>query len=242
MKTDSLGDRMKKQYEHRTRIFLPRRTYTFMRVDGKAFHTYTKGCKRPFDEDLMTAMDEAAKELCKTISGCKLAYVQSDEITTVSTDFEEHATQAWFDNNLQKIVSVAASTVTSRFNQVRAEQNQKTTATFDCRAWTIAERDEVLNCLVWRQQDATRNSIQMAAQSMFSHKELIGKNTSILQDMMHEKGVNWNDYPIGFKRGRLIRKVYYESGQSMRSKWVVEDTPIFTQDREFLYDLIPKLG
>lgn len=116
---DSLGDRMKSNYENRTRIFLPRRTYTLIRVDGKAFHTYTKGLDRPFDLGFIDDMDATAAYMCKNIQGAKLAFVQSDEISIVMTDFEKLTTDAWFDGNIQKIASVSASLATAKFNELR---------------------------------------------------------------------------------------------------------------------------
>jgi tRNA(His) 5'-end guanylyltransferase len=243
-KGDSLGDRMKDQYENRTRHMLPRRTYTIIRVDGKAFHTFTHGFDRPFDVDLMGAMDLVAQTMCEEIQGAKLAYVQSDEISIVLTDFEKITTDAWFDGNIQKIVSVSAAIATAKFNDIVLdkflnEKNKKfhkmDLALFDSRVFTIPDHVEVTNYLIWRQQDASRNSIQMAARALYSHKECENKNTSQLQDMMHEKGVNWNDYTAREKRGGLIRR-------SETTGWIVEGAPIFTQEREVLKSLIPVIG
>src|SRR5882724_7672228 len=122
MKRDTLGDRMKADYENRTRFLLPRRTYTVIRVDGKAFHTYTRNCRRPFDEDLMSAMDAAMAGLCASIEGARLGYVQSDEISIVVTDFGSTQTEAWFDGNVQKIASITASIATVHFNRARLAQ------------------------------------------------------------------------------------------------------------------------
>lgn len=267
---------MKSAYEARTRLLLPRRTYTVVRVDGKAFHTYTRGCARPFDYDLMADMDETAKALCEQVQGCRLAYVQSDEITLVLTDFETETTDAWFDGNVQKITSISASIATAEFNRFRllrqmyrqvgenlladlaAHQGLDTVlragalAQFDSRVFTIPEREEVL---IWRQQDAVRNSISMAAQAKFSAAELHGKNTSQLQELLFERhALNWNDYPVGARRGRVVarRSVFKpveftdkRTGELRttepveRSVWTIEEPPIFTQDREYLYALIP---
>lgn len=232
---DELGTRMKEDFENRTRIFLPRRSYTLIRVDGKAFHTYTKGLKRPFDDELMDDMDSTAQYLCENISGARFAFVQSDEITILITDFENEGTQAWFDNNLQKMCSISASMATAKFNELRflgilLDENSKIAgkpfdvhndlpydiiqralkrfipAQFDSRVWQIPSRTEVYNNFVWRQQDATRNSIQSVAQSLYKHQELNGKNTSELQEMIFQKGINWNDYAPKYKRGRMISK------------------------------------
>ena len=206
---DALGDRMKEQYEDRTRFFLPRRTYTIIRVDGKAFHTFTKHCTRPFDRNLMNIMDMTAKALCKEVQGACFAYTQSDEISLLLTDFEKTTTCAWFDGNVQKMVSVAAACATAAFNRNAVHsslsRNDKQ-AMFDARVFTIPDAIEVENYFIWRQNDASRNSVQMAARALYSHKELEGKSVPELHDMLHAKGVNWNNYTSGEKRGRCIVK------------------------------------
>lgn len=236
-KKDSLGDRMKEFYENRTRNFLPRRTYTIIRVDGKAFHSYTRGLARPFDEKLVNDMDETACYMCKNIQGAKFAFVQSDEISILLTDFDGLSTDAWFDGNIQKMVSISASLATAKFNELRPNK----IALFDSRVFTIPSDIEVENYFIWRQQDTTRNSISSVAQSMFSHRELENKNTDQMQEMCFQKGVNWNDFSAKLKRGRLIVKQDYEKEGATRSKWVSVEPPIFTQEREMLKVLIPKL-
>lgn len=274
---DSLGDRMK-GYENISRIYLTRRTPIIIRIDGKAFHSFTRGFAKPFDDVLIKSMQNTAKYLCENIMGCKLAYTQSDEISLLLVDYEKFETQAWFDNNLQKMVSVAASMATMAFNKFFRNNidewgydnlpdfedggtNQKVDPTllkqcntyfsrcdkamFDARAF-ILPKEEVNNYFIFRQQDATRNSIQMVAQSNFSQKELQGKNCNVLQNMLHEqKGINWNDYPTVYKRGSCIIKVYdviiqYDEvgnicGSTERTKWIVDkEIPIFTQDRNYI--------
>ena len=236
-KKGSLGDRMKEFYENRTRNFLPRRTYTIIRVDGKAFHSYTRGLVRPFDEKLVNDMDETACYMCKNIQGAKFAFVQSDEISILLTDFEGLTTDAWFDGNIQKMASISASLATAKFNELRPNK----IALFDSRVFTIPSDIEVENYFIWRQQDTTRNSISSVAQSMFSHRELENKNTDQMQEMCFQKGVNWNDFSAKLKRGRLIVKQDYEKEGAIRSKWVSVEPPIFTQEREMLKVLIPKL-
>jgi len=114
-KTDTLGDRMK-AYEEATRYVLPRRTYTILRVDGRAFHTWTHGLARPYDINLMTCMDDAAVKLCEEISGTQFAFVQSDEISLLAVDFADIKTQPWFDGVIQKWTSVAAAVAAVGFN------------------------------------------------------------------------------------------------------------------------------
>lgn len=235
---DDLGNRMKDFYESRTRYKLPRRTYTIIRIDGKAFHTYTRGLVRPFDEKLTQDMNEVAKFLCEEIQGAKFAYVQSDEISILLTDFDKLNTDAWFDGNIQKMVSVSASIATAKFNELRPSKM----AFFDSRVFTMPNYMEVANYFVWRQQDAVRNSIQSVAQSLYSDKELLKKSTSEMQDMCFDKGLNWNDLNPMYKRGRLIEKDTIEVNEPVshnKSIWNVTIPPIFTKQREYLIDLIP---
>lgn len=244
--SNSLASRMKEQYENRTTCLLPRRTYTIIRIDGKSFHSYTRNLERPFDSRLIECMDRTAIELCKSIQGSNFGYVQSDKISILLTDFATIDTAAWYDNNLQKMVSVSASAATMAFNQSAAELGLPPTALFDARAFTIPDREEVLNYFIWRQQDAVRNSIQAVAQSLYSPKELHGKNYSDLQEMMFQKGVNWSeDFVPRCKRGSAIVKQYTPGGceAGPRSSWIADpDTPVFTKDRVFLGSRIPMPG
>lgn len=232
---DKLGDRMKSYYEDRTRYSLTRRTYTIIRLDGKAFHTYTQGLQRPFDDKLMFDMDDTAEFVCKNVQGAKMAFVQSDEISILLTDFDNLQTDAWFDGNIQKIVSVSASYATAKFNELRPGK----LAFFDARVFQIPNRTEVENYFIWRQQDTARNSIQSVAQCMYSQKELHGKNTNELQELIFQKGTNWNDFAPRYKRGRVTRKETFSIGDAAHSQWYTGNCPIFTQEREFLNALIP---
>jgi tRNA(His) guanylyltransferase len=270
---DDLGDRMKQHYENRTRYFLPRRTYCIIRVDGKSFHSYTRGLSRPFDTGLMEDMDKTAIALCAEITGSAFAYVQSDEISLLLTDFDSPGTEAWFDGNLQKTASVSASIATAAFNRARLERRLKEQwardgeggigpeilrefpeAHFDSRVFTIPDPTEVENYFIWRMQDSTRNSISMAAQSVYSHHELEGKSSDRLQEMLWQRGINWNDYPEGCKRGRVVVKnirretvtyTHHKTGEvetveAERRFWEAEAPPIFTKDRAYLASRIPR--
>jgi len=256
-------------YEHRTRYFLPRRTYTLIRLDGKAFHTFTKGFERPYDSDLINLMNKTAQYLCKNIQGVKAAYVQSDEISLLLSDFEKPHTDAYFDGNIQKITSISASMATLAFNSAITdlitspalfegfkELKDKLThrdgsvksALFDSRVFTIPDKQEVFNYFVWRQQDCTKNSISMVGQSLYSHRELHKKNSSEVQEMIFQKGQNWNDLDAGLKRGRMIVKKEFEvpnpydcSEFVKRTRWVVENPPIFTKEKDYLINLIPEM-
>lgn len=259
---DTLGDRMKGFYEDVFRQHLPRRTYAIVRIDGKAFHTYTKGLPRPYCPELSEAMDYAAIELARTMQGTKLAYGQSDEYSFLLTDFDDIDTQAWFNGNIQKIASVSASTFTAHFNtawsqvvgKVMRTNRPYTPAMFDARVFVIPSRTEVMNYFVWRQQDATRNSLTMLASAHYSHKELMGKKAANKHDLLHAKGINWNNEPTAFKRGRVIRRVpttktvsYVHKVTKIRMEtqvtdtaWVVDsEIPIFQDDHSYLEALVP---
>ena len=264
MRKDNLGDRMK-GYENISRNHLTRRVPIIIRLDGKSFHTFTKGLNRPFDKILIATMQETARYLCENIQGCKIAYTQSDEITLLLTDYEKIDTQGWFEYNIQKMASISSSMATLAFNnsfrkQVEELQMASTigslwsdkdeeylqilekklnSAIFDSRVFSIP-KEEVNNCFVWRQQDATRNSIQMVGQSNFSHKELHKKSCNMIQDMLFkEKDINWNDYKTPLKRGTCIIKEQYlketDNAPIIRTRWVVDkDIPIFSADKSYI--------
>lgn len=244
---DLLGQRIKENYENRSKQFLPRRNYTIIRIDGKTFSTYTKGLKKPFCDGLMEDMDLTAAYLCKNIMGAKFAFVQSDEISILITDFENINQQAWFDNNVQKMCSISASMATAKFNQLRMQRFQDFNykiAEFDSRVFQIPQKTEVDNYFRWRQQDTIRNSIQSVAYSMYSHSEINNKNTNEMQEMIFQKGVNWNDFKPRYKRGRIIVKELYQKENldktfTVRTRWVSTEPPIFTEQPEYLDLLIP---
>jgi tRNA(His) guanylyltransferase len=216
-----------KGYELACRTALPRRMPVILRLDGKAFHTATRDCVRPFDKELMALMDRAAIEVCEEAQGAQLAYVQSDEISVLLHNYKRLQSEAWFDNEVQKLVSVSASIAAALVTMVWKP------VAFDCRAFVLPEA-EVCNYFIWRQQDATRNSIQMATRAVYSHRQVDNKNTSEMHEMLHAKGINWNDYPVGCKRGRAVIRETYEREGAQRHRWVVEDPPIFTADREYI--------
>jgi len=265
MKHDELSTRMKENYENRSKTYLTRRVPVIIRLDGKAFHTFTKHFKKPYDEIFHSAMNDTMKYLCENIQGCKVGYTQSDEITLLLTDYDTLSTDAWFNYSVQKMCSIAASMATLEFNRqlynywtansfeednssdyldaVFAAINKG--ACFDARCFNIP-REEVTNCFIWRQKDATRNAIQMLGQVCFSHKELDRKSQNDIQDMlMTKKGINFNDMPVKFKRGVCCYKTEQEhievdfktkeEVRSLRSTWVLDyDIPIFTQDRHYI--------
>ena len=228
---DDLGIRMKEFYESVPKTRLVRRMPVAVRIDGKAFHTFTRGFNKPFDDILIKSMQETAKYLCENIQGCILGYTQSDEITLILVDYQKLTRSAWFDYEVQKMCSISASMATMAFNRFFYEnvfqyngmasvdtsnkeylykevyaKAVKNGAMFDARCFNIP-KEEVANLIYWRQLDATRNSIQMVGQANFSHKELQNKSCNDIQDMlMTQKGINWNDFPVHKKRGTCIIK------------------------------------
>lgn len=239
-----LGDRMKK-YESASVYHLTDRLPIVIRVDGKAFSSYTKGLSKN-DPFVMAAMDNVAKALCAGIMGARLAYVQSDEISVLVNPWSGLNSQSWFDNNLIKMVSISASIASAVMTAESASIfGQIKPACFDSRAFVLPF-EEVTNCFIWRQQDAVRNSIQVLAQMNYSHKELHGLNVSILKEKLKtEKGIDWEAQPTRFKHGAcIVRKtVQATTGQepTLRSSWVVDsETPDFIQDRRYIEDrMIP---
>ena len=195
MATDktSLGDRMK-GYENITRNHLIGRMPVILRLDGCHFHTFARGFDKPYDKVLAKSMEDTMRYLCEHIQGCVLGYTQSDEITLVLVDYQTFNASSWFDNGIQKMTSVAASMATLEFNRKFAsyvlgygnsahEKAVKIGATFDCRAFNVP-KEEVTNCVLFRQNDAIRNSIQALGQAHFSHKELHKKSTDDIITMV----------------------------------------------------------
>lgn len=233
---DELGDRMKNNYENISRSFLPRRMPMIIRVDGKAFHTLTANMKRPWDDGMIDSMAYTAKYLCENIQNAKLAYVQSDEISILLTDYDRFATEAWFDRNLQKMVSVSSALATLAFNKAIVKHYPDKSGVFDSRAFVIP-KEEVCNYFIWRQNDASRNSVQMLARVHFSHKQLDNLNNSQIQDkLMLEKEINWNDVPTHKKRGACVRRV---SIHPYVDNWQIDsEAPRFSQDRGYINNLL----
>lgn len=229
MDKSDLTNRMKEYYEYIPKTKLMRRTPVAIRIDGKAFHTFARGFQKPFDDVLIKSMQETTKYLCENIQGCVLGYTQSDEITLILVDYKKLTSSAWFDYEVQKICSIAASMATMAFNKF-FENNIKEFsessecrgldvkyldvykealnkgAMFDARCFNIP-KEEVTNLIYCRQLDASRNSIQMVGQANFSHKELSNKSCNDIQDMlMTQKCINWNDLPTYQKRGSCCIK------------------------------------
>lgn len=265
MVADALGDRMKEYYENRSKSYLTRRTPVIIRIDGCHFHSFCRGLRKPYDPTFIKAMQLTTKDLCENIQGCKIGYVESDEISLLLTDYDTLRTEAWFDYSVQKICSVAASMAAMYFNKHWSklveefyEENVEDNwhedederyyndvlkkkvelgGYFDARAFNLPE-SEIVNYFIWRQNDATRNSIQGLAQANFSQKQLQGLNNSQLQDKLHEeKSINWNNCSVVEKRGTCVKRNVTEG----KSNWIIDtNIPIFTQNRNYIEEALPK--
>ena len=285
---DDLGIRMKTYYEQIPKTKLMRRTPVAIRIDGKAFHTFTMGFQKPFDEVLIESMQKTMKYLCENIQGCVLGYTQSDEITLIIVDYKKLNSAAWFDYEVQKITSISASMATLAFNDffkkgitkensaftdewldngdfnpkykdeelnklwITHKRASEKGAMFDARCFNIP-KEEATNLIYWRQLDASRNSIQMLGQVNFSHKELQNKSCNDIQDMLIDKGINWNDLPTHQKRGSccvrnnivistdgITEIAQLRDSSESENVWIIDkEIPIFKgEGREYIDKLI----
>lgn len=238
---DPIGDYFKEQFENVYRTYLPEKSYVIVRVDGKAFHTFTRSFKRPFDTDLIDMMNATAVALCENIMGAKVAYVQSDEISILMTDVESEKSQPWFGNNLNKIVSLTASIATAEFNREYLKYLTKTDdsisiegikfAHFDSRAFIVDSKEDAEDYFQWRRDDCKRNAVNMIAQANFSHRTLQGLNTAGTLELLRDSEIDLNEFPSGFRFGRLI----------IKEKITVPQLRFFnkkTQQEEIAYDVV----
>ena len=208
---DSLGDRMKRNYEGPARHLLTRRLPVVIRLDGRAFHTFTRDLNKPFDEGFIDAMVEAALTVFSEVQGCKLAYVQSDEASFVLTDYDTLDTDAWFGYVKSKVESISAALMTAAFGRAFRVARPWQLAVFDARAFNLPE-SEVVNYFVWRAKDWARNSLSMYAQANFSHAQLQGANSKAMHEMLHDEGRNWTiDLTEAQRNGTFI----YDNGMGL---------------------------
>lgn len=205
--SDTLGDRMK-LYEgmeagRRLMPLLP----ALARIDGRAFHSFTRGMDRPFDARFSACMVDTTLALVRDTGAC-MGYTQSDEITLAWHSRETRST-IWFDGRVAKMTSQLAAQATLIFYNLvldRMSEYARRVPTFDARVWNVPNRTEGANVFLWREWDATKNSVSMAASAYYSHTALMGKNASQKHDMLLAKGVNWNGYPPQFKRGTYVQR------------------------------------
>jgi len=220
---DSLGDRIKK-YEAVTQAHLIRRMPVIIRLDGCHFSKFTKWCVKPFDEQLSNIMADTTEYLINNIQGAVFGYTQSDEITLVLKDYDTFETEAWFGNNIQKIVSVSASTCSAFFNKQISEYTKvDKLATFDSRVFNVS-KEEVANVIIWRQKDIIRNSVQALGQYHLGHKVIQGLNNLEVMQKLYEAGVDILTIPKRFTHGIACTK---DIGIDL-------ELPTFTEDRNYI--------
>ena len=218
MMTDSEGlpARMKR-YEAVSYHTLTRRVPVILRVDGRAFHTLTRSLEG-WSTEFSNKIAATAVAVMQEMQGCAFAYCQSDEISFLLTDYQTIKTQPWFNYELEKIISISAAIASVSFSLQFGSP-----AEFDSRAFSVPQ-DEACNYFIWRQQDATRNAINMVGQQHFSPKQLHGKSTDDVQEMLfQEKAIKFNDYTAAQKRGVCV----------VRGE-IDKEIPIFTQDRKYV--------
>ena len=215
---ETLGARMKRDYEDPYRIQLPLRMPIILRVDGRAFHTFCARMERPFDDRLIRALNDVAIAIVSEVAGAQLAYLQSDEISVLVHNYKRFKTEAWLGGNLQKMVSVVAGIASA--HMARAYPEAPRPPSFDARAFVLPER-EVNNYFVWRQRDWERNSLSMLARSRYDEGVLLGKRRAEVHDLLHEKGVHWGSLPSSLKRGRVVLRERGADGSV--GGWVVDD-------------------
>ncbi|MHA2280304.1 MAG: tRNA(His) guanylyltransferase Thg1 family protein [Promethearchaeota archaeon] len=251
-----------KQYERAYDVYMPSRLPVIVRLDGKGFSKFTKKiyAEKPFDEFFCKAMTHTMQHVAGKVEGCVFAYTQSDEITFVIRNDQSLESTPWFGNRVQKITSIMASMASAAFNFYMLSKNRddgtNPLAYFDARAFIVPDWQEAINCLIWRQNDATKNSISAACYyesakkigKKTARKEMHGLNQKQQQEMLFQHtSLNWNNYPIRFKRGvgcyKVAKEMTHEGKTFMRNSWQVDlELPVFTQDPSFLRGIFGLVG
>lgn len=212
---DPLGDRMKAYEAMEDRRLLPR-VPILVRLDGRAFHSLTRKMDRPFDLDFSRAMVDTMTGLVEEFEAT-VGYTQSDEIT-LAWHYLGRGGRALpeptppFGGRHQKLVSLTASAAGGFFERALGHKlGRAVPAMFDARAWVVPGLAEAANVFLWRQQDATRNSVQMLARAHFSHKQCFKKSTADLLKMLQEQGVHHHQVPAALRYGTFARRMRVES-------------------------------
>lgn len=247
-----LGNKMKR-YQAVTDVALPKDGYNILQLDGNAFHTYTKGFQKPFDERFVAAMNQTAIFLMENTPTAKFAYVQSDEINILlyADQNKTRPEEPYFNNRVEKVVSISAAKASVTMSFLFPEKNP---AFFDARFFNLPDKQTVAEHFIWRQRDCVKNSINTVAQAVFGRKNLFGKNTHKLREMLATNGTPWEDYADEYKTGRLIIKVPYtrevtyihkgtgreETVSATGYKWAAVPAPKFDENKNRpLENLIP---
>jgi len=220
---------MKENYEFPFKYKLPNRMPIIIRVDGRAFHTLTRDCAKPFDGIIESLMQEVAMGLCKELEHAKIAYSQSDEVSILLINYEKLETEPMFNNEVQKLVSISASVATQY-----SEGYFKKPLQFDSRVFVVPPF-EVNNYFVWRQRDWERNSLMMVARSVYSQKELHNKKREQIHDLLKAKDINWNNLETYHKRGICVIK-------NDKNEWIIDkEIPMFSKNKLYINKFVPEI-
>jgi tRNA(His) guanylyltransferase len=206
MANDGLGDRCKAFEMAEAGRRAMRGIPLLARLDGRAFHTFTRDLRRPYDPAMTTCMIETTRTLVHETQAA-VGYTQSDEITLAWFEATQSESDYAFDGRFQKLASVLAGLASARFCQLLVTHLPAKAGElphFDCRVWQVPTLDDAVDVFIWREDDATKNSVSMAASALYTDRELFGKDGAAKQDLLHARGVNWNDYPAAFKRGTYL--------------------------------------
>lgn len=205
---DTLGDRIKELEGVETSARFMPQLPVIARMDGRSFSNFTRGMTKPYDTDMVKAMVETTKYLVEETNAC-IGYTQSDEITLIFFSKDEKS-QIFFDGRKFKMTSMLASLTSTKFllmaQSIWPDRVNKTIPVFDARLFQVPSKEVAVDALGWRVADAVKNSITSAANCYYSHNELMNKNGKEKQEMLFQKGINWNDYPRFFKEGTFIQR------------------------------------
>lgn len=181
------------------------------RLDGRSFHQFTRGLTRPFDPGLSALLIDVATYLVEETHAV-VGYAQSDEITLAWDFAADASTEILFGGRFQKLASVLAGMASARFclrlpAHMPAEVGRLArTPHFDCRIWQVANRTAAADVFRWREADATKNSVTMAALAEFSHADILNKSSREKRAMLASRGVIWSEFPRHFRCGTYLRR------------------------------------
>jgi len=239
-----LGDRMKAR-EASAGNLLPPRMPAVLRVDGRAFHTFTRGFDSPFDGIIEACMDRVATALCEEIGTARLAYGQSDEVSVLLVDYANLGTEQWFGGRRSKMESTAASIATAAFNEALHEawlsslnpdrsrflRSKLFRAHFDARVFPVPT-DDAINYFFWRQRDAVRNSVLTAGQASLPRRQMHGMKCDDVKVALAELGRPWEELPVRRQRGFAVARA---PSSRTTSAWTIDrEPPVFGEDRAYV--------
>lgn len=254
----TLADRMK-EYEANFDYKIMRRCPVILRLDGRSFSRLTKSLEKP-SEKFINAMANTTLDVAKDIEGCVFGYCQSDEITLVLKNDQSIYSMPWFDNRIQKMVSIAAAEATYAFGKnLEKQELELKRGIFDCRVFSVPNTIELVNNLIYRQRDCMRNAISLVADAQLRKrlgkgaalKLLLNKGSKERLQLLFEKcGIDfWKDYPSAVIRGvgayrKPEEKIGKDNVPIIRNSWVLDyNIPEFDKDAALIikaYEFVEK--